>query len=91
MKSSGRKTASFPYPEKLEDGRQKTEGNPATWSWPEFRRQPGDPGPAKRMALAAAVGNVDIERLEADDFGGYLVYCGVADPDLMIRTSGRSA
>ncbi|MEO9336904.1 isoprenyl transferase [Mesorhizobium sp. SB112] len=44
---------------------------------------------AKRMARAAMDGDLQLESVTAETFGGFLDTAGIPDPELVIRTSGE--
>ncbi|MEL6679175.1 MAG: isoprenyl transferase [Pseudomonadota bacterium] len=44
---------------------------------------------AKRIAADAVAGKIDANALDQSDFAAYLDTAGMADPDLVIRTSGE--
>jgi undecaprenyl diphosphate synthase len=43
----------------------------------------------KKVARAALRGELDLEKLDTEAFGNYLYTAGLADPDLLIRTSAE--
>lgn len=45
---------------------------------------------ARRIAEAAAAGDIDPARVDEDMFDGFLMTADIPDPDLVIRTSGES-
>jgi undecaprenyl diphosphate synthase len=44
---------------------------------------------AKSLAMAAAAGNIDPEKIDAKLFASHLQTTGIPDPDLLIRSSGE--
>ena len=44
---------------------------------------------ARRVAAAVAKGEMSIEQIDEESFGGFLSTSGIPDPDLVIRTSGE--